>query len=741
MPVAAATAVAVLLAAGCGEPPPPRVEVPPAAVAPPPPPPPPNFAPIEPVRVGRGESVKIPVELQRNGNQGFIEITVDSPPAGLTAEPVSIAADATGGELLVKVDESLGDDEYALTVPVTAIVNGVSTQGTFQVVVPRFEPPAFRIADGILFVPGVARTVELRCDRNGFRGPLEVAIGENPPAGVACEIEPLTADADTTSATITMPADTADGPVRIPLVTTIRGRPAVAEIVAAVKRHPFRVETLGAVMIAPGETRRLTLPIMRDGYGGPIELVAEGLPEGVVMEPATAPADAETIAVELRCAEGSAAAVRTAAVRCAAGPFTIDSPLVVRISSADDRFLPEAVLGIPRAELLLRQGSFGGRMTAESKRALRDVYGGTNESDAAVMRGLAWLASVQQSDGGWLLKGAPDASGQPGEPQPQENRVAATAFALLAFLGEGITHKAAPSEPAALAGYKSVVERGLVFLATIQDQGRGAAAGSFGAGMYAQALATITFCEAYALSRDQKVRFHAQKSVKFLLDAQDPGGGGWRYSRRQPGDLSVTGWVVIALRSAQLANVSAKASQLREAEKFVRACAAGPDDAPESQYAYEPGRESKPAMTAAGLLSRLYLGWSREDPQLLVGRDFLMQKPPPADPGPLGDIYHYYYATQVLHHLEGEAFDTWNHRMRQHLVRTQTTEGELAGSWDPQGASHGEKGGRVYATAMALLTLQIYYRHLPMFRELPETASLASEAAGEDESPEAGGEE
>ena len=48
-----------------------------------------------------------------------------------------------------------------------------------------------------------------------------------------------------------------------------------------------------------------------------------------------------------------------------------------------------------------------------------------------------------------------------------------------------------------------------------------------------------------------------------------------------------------------------------------------------------------------------------------------MAKQPPEQSSNVGDIYFYYYATQVLHHLEGNNFDLWNHRMREHLIRTQ----------------------------------------------------------------------
>jgi hypothetical protein len=93
-----------------------------------------------------------------------------------------------------------------------------------------------------------------------------------------------------------------------------------------------------------------------------------------------------------------------------------------------------------------------------------------------------------------------------------------------------------------------------------------------------------------------------------------------------------------------------------------------------------------------------------------------MENLPPEKAASLGEAYYFYYATQVLHHMEGPEFDLWNSRMREHLIRTQETQGHKAGSWSPDGVDWGKAGGRLYATCMALITLEVYYRHLPLYR-------------------------
>jgi hypothetical protein len=492
--------------------------------------------------------------------------------------------------------------------------------------------------------------------------------------------------------------------------------------------------------LQPGETRKVEFAVSRPAYTGPISIAVEGLPDGVTIDPVTVAAGAESAEIVMRAAADAEPRVRSAKIRTTGGDFAIEESLAVRVRpSGDDTSLPAAVTGSPEVMRLMRRGSIGGRLTHDSKQALSDLYGGTPECETAILRGLAWLARNQSADGSWVLAGSP--TGTPGDEPPMDNPTAATAFGILPFLGEGVTHRRAPTEPPELQSYKSVVERGLIYLASRQVRARGQHDGSFTGGMYAHSLATIAFCEAYALSRDDRVKYNARQAIKYLLASQDESGGGWRYSPGQPGDLSVTGWVIIALRSGQLANLSVSSKQLRKAEEYVDSCAAGPDSALRSQYRYERGRSATKSMTAAGLLSRLYLGWSKEEPDLQVGRKYLMEFMPPESASSLGPMYFYYYATQVLHHLEGDDFDAWNLRMREHLLRLQVTSGDEDGSWNPQGVDQGPKGGRMYATVMALLTLQVYYRHLPMYRDVnryePDSAATESPADSDDKDPDA----
>ena len=719
----------LLLCGACDNPAPVAVQPPaPPAVPPPPPPIRPRFE--KQVEAQPGGTVTADLTIDRNGNEGPIVLAVDQLPPGLTAEADDVPAGQSVGKVKVIVAETLGDEEAILQVPVTVGINGVTATTELSLKVLKFTPPAFRPAEACFVQPGSSRSVKIQCDRNGFDDVIMIKAPQLPD-GITCTIEAFAAGESAALATIAVAESVAEGPLELGLESTVRGRQVTASLPVQIIRNPITLAKLPVVTLAPGETRRVTVPLSRNRYDGEFALNAAGLPDGVSMPGVVVPEGGTTAEVEFRCEDAAEPGVATADLNAAAeGVFSSKIPLVVRVDSAGDSAFSESLFSDVTDKRLLKPGSYAGRVSLASKKSLREMYGGTTESDEAVMRGLAWLAKVQQSDGSWTLQGTEEPPAD--EALPDDNKTAATAFGVLPFLGEGVTHSTVPKDSSHLGRYQDVVERGLVYLATNQVMRKGSTEGFFGGSMYAHSLATIAFCEAYALSRDKKARVNAQKGVGYLLAAQDQQGGGWRYSPRQPGDLSVSGWVIIALRSAQLANVSAKTAQLRLAERFVKSCGAGAAEATEAEYAYMPGKEKNPAMTAAGLLSRLYLGISRDDPALAKGCDSILASAPAAEAERLGDIYFYYYASQVLHHLEGEDFDRWNYLIREHLVGTQVKEGPLTGSWNPPDTNHGKRGGRVYATSLALLTLQMYYRHLPMFRELPASVAAASSGGGQE---------
>jgi hypothetical protein len=265
--------------------------------------------------------------------------------------------------------------------------------------------------------------------------------------------------------------------------------------------------------------------------------------------------------------------------------------------------------------------------------------------------------------------------------------------------------------------------------------------GDLGGKMYAHGLAAIALCEAYALSGDPRLRQPAQRALDFICWAQHPTTGGWRYTPRQEGDTSVVAWQVMALQSGRMAGLNVPPQALELSRRWLDSCQVA--DSQVHGYSYQPKGRRTPPMTAAGLLNRQYLGWGPRNPDLHRGCDYLLDHLPPSKPAApiakevLGTIYYYYYATQVLHHMEGKYWETWNPLMRDFLVRTQhgKDSGHKFGSWSPEGADYGSRGGRLYTTSLALLTLEVYYRHLPLYRRdlIAKNMAAAPEAKPEPE--------
>jgi hypothetical protein len=333
--------------------------------------------------------------------------------------------------------------------------------------------------------------------------------------------------------------------------------------------------------------------------------------------------------------------------------------------------------------------------------------GGTTMTEAAVARGLRWLASHQNADGSWSLADFSDSAGCncSGEGH-YHTKSPGTALAMLPFLGAGQTH---------LAGkYKGTVGRGLRWLIENQNEDGDLRAGANGnEGMYTHGQAAIVLCEAFAMTGDEALREPAQRSIDFIVAAQY-NDGGWRYQpepRSQRGDTSVVGWQLMALQSARSANLAVPEETWGMAELFLESV----QHRDGALYGYQAHSSPTEAMTAEALLCRMYLGWTSNRPGLVRGVEWLTENHMPDRNRP--NIYYWYYATQTLHHVGGPQWEEWNLQMRDILTGTQETRGHAAGSWAPKG-SHSEAGGRIYMTALAICTLEVYYRHLPIFRRI-----------------------
>lgn len=351
---------------------------------------------------------------------------------------------------------------------------------------------------------------------------------------------------------------------------------------------------------------------------------------------------------------------------------------------------------------------FGARGDKDARKAMVGGYGGTKASERAVAAALNWLARHQNADGSWNLgefsqtcKGNPCTG-----PGATKADTAATAMALLPFLAAGQTHQTK-------GPYRQTIQQGIRWLVAHQKQDGDLRGGS---NMYAHGLAAITLCEAFGLSKDSWVGIPAQGAINFIHQAQIPGTGGWHYEPPPKGflgDTSVVGWQLMALKSGKMAGLDVNDAAFEGSQKWLKSVTKSKGG---GLFSYNPTSGATPTMTAVGLLCTQYLGTTRENPAIQEGMTYLMGNLPLPEQR---NSYYWYYGTQVMHNLPGPEWDTWNRQMRRVLIDSQIKEGCAAGSWDPVEPSPdpwGEQGGRIMVTSLCCLTLEVYYRYLPLYK-------------------------
>jgi hypothetical protein len=370
---------------------------------------------------------------------------------------------------------------------------------------------------------------------------------------------------------------------------------------------------------------------------------------------------------------------------------------------------------------------FSGRSGLSRAKLVRRE-GGSAKSEQSVEDGLDWLVRHQREDGSWGLNFQDHCQGAPCPAQTaMESDTAATGLALLPLLGAGYVHTVKSK-------HQEAVRRGLEWLVEHQQPDGDLFVGPQGSAyMYSHAIATMAICEGLGLSGDPTLKKPAQRAVQFIVNSQDPVGGGWRYSPGQQGDTSVFGWQIFALRSGNMAGIKIP-------RKVLKACSRYLDQASDQKrvvYSYQPGRGASAVMTAEGLVSRQLLGWPRDFPALIKG---VGQVSAHLQEGGDRNIYYWYYATQLLHNMRNEQWDRWNPKIREGLIGLQVKDDTCAkGSWDPFSPVPdiwAERAGRLYLTSLSILTLEVYYRYLPLYRTADDDQEKMDSILKGDDGPE-----
>jgi hypothetical protein len=341
------------------------------------------------------------------------------------------------------------------------------------------------------------------------------------------------------------------------------------------------------------------------------------------------------------------------------------------------------------------------RSSRQRKEHIEEL-GGSAQTEEAVEQALDWLAGAQSADGRWDVDNFEGADACGGRGNQANADVGITGLTLLAFLGAGYTHVGGK--------HQAAVTRAIDWLmAGLQENGDLRRGGQ----MYDQAMATAALCETLSLTGDARLRPAAERAVKFILSAQNPEAA-WRYNPREDNDTSVTGWQILALKSAEVAGIHVPPQHYRWTEKWLDTVRRGEQG---GLYLYRAGHAVTPVMTAEGWFCQLFMGEQSNPRGQEESIAYVMEHLPVWSrdiPGAI-NFYYWYYATLSLHLSGAETFGLWNDALTTALLRGRVSDGPAAGTWDP--ISHvGVRGGRIYSTAMATLCLEVYYRFLPFYK-------------------------
>lgn len=369
-------------------------------------------------------------------------------------------------------------------------------------------------------------------------------------------------------------------------------------------------------------------------------------------------------------------------------------------------------------------------------------FGGSRETERAVADGLAWLAAHQRSDGVWDRRGfdqmcpEDDRCSQTALAQlDRDADVGVSALAAMAFLGAGFTHESGP--------YAEHLSRVFSYLLA-QQTVSGSFAPDSSYQSYNDAVAAIAIAEAFVLTRDPILKDPLTRVVGHLARCQQAGGG-WDLTAdtsTNRNDTTVSAWVLMALKSAEAAGVSAPIeTRLRLLAQFDRATLSDgrvwhsdKTEKTSRRPAISIGvsdRRYGPGITATGLYARAALGLRLDEPMAQRQVTQLLSELPDLDElnrresTAWHNEYYWYYGTMAMFNVGGEPWQEWNAALRRTVLEHQERpvsrkgkRGHRYGSWPAFGKGWGQwgrSGGRIYSTAINTLTLEIYYRYVPSY--------------------------
>ena len=315
--------------------------------------------------------------------------------------------------------------------------------------------------------------------------------------------------------------------------------------------------------------------------------------------------------------------------------------------------------------------------------------GGSDATEKAIIAAIEWLSKVQEKDGRWDTRKFQAET---------DYDVGGTALALLCYYGWGARHDR-PGK------YQNNVKKALEWLLAQQREDGSLARRGM---MYSHAIAAIALCEAYGITKDDNIKSSALAAIEYTISSQHQERGGWRYSPGQDSDTSVTGWQLMALHSARMAGLELPEKPFDLARRWLDFAGGGEHG---GLYGYQSPSDISRAMVATGMFCRQLDMVPPSSPKMIESAE-LMKRYPIRDNNP--DLYYIYYGTLALYQHQGPIWQQWNNNLKRILPDIQIKSGSLAGSWNLS-RSNTKGGGRIASTTLAILSLEVYYRILPMY--------------------------
>jgi hypothetical protein len=321
----------------------------------------------------------------------------------------------------------------------------------------------------------------------------------------------------------------------------------------------------------------------------------------------------------------------------------------------------------------------------------------TKKIDAAVQKGLKYLAGAQNGDGSW------------GTYRNGGRHPAISGLAVMAFLAAGHVPGEGP--------YGQVVEKGVRAVLRMQHP-NGLIAAEAGHEMYHHGICTLMLAEVVGMTQGPlvaDVKKALEKAVAIILTAQRKQQtnykGGWRYRvAGYDSDMSVTGWQLMALRAAKNVGCDVPPESIDLALDYIKR-SRNPDS---GGYCYTPGGGVTIPCTGTAILCLAVCGKRvKEMPEAQKAANFILRNLPDnartrstfARGGHF--FYSIYYCTQAMFQMGDNFWEGFRPAMQKTLLDMQNAN---TGSWT------GDSYGPNYASAMAILALAVEYRFLPIYQ-------------------------